>query len=108
MLNWSAPLTRKDAVVIASRVVTIYFLTWVASELLNLPGDIYSVHFFVTWAAHTGRPYDANLRAEEIRSLCQHVIRMCLAFLAAGWLYRCGPGIAGFLFPESNEASGEP
>ena len=105
--NLSSPLARKDAVVIASRVLTVYFLTWVVSELIYLPSDIYSTHFFVVWAAHTGSPYDAHLRASAIGLLCQHVIRVSLAFLAAGWAYRCGPGIAGFLFPESNEVGGE-
>lgn len=105
MINWSAPLSKRDAVLIASRAITIYFLAWLVSDLLLIPGDIYSVYFFAHWAAHTGSAYDANLRSDEIRLLCIHVIRMALAFLAAGWTYRCGPGVSRFLFPGSEHSA---
>jgi hypothetical protein len=107
VVNWFAPITKKDAVLIASRVVTIYFLAWLVSDLLLIPGDISRVHFFTVWTAHTRSAYDANLRSDEIRLLCVHVIRVALAFLAAGWAYRCGPSVARFLFPDSEQSTNE-
>lgn len=90
---------------IASRVVTIYFLAWLVSDVFYLPGDIYSAHFY--WAARIGRSYDHYIFMEYIRALSVHVIRIALAFVAAGWSYRCGPGVIRFLFPESEESADE-
>ena len=107
MLDWSAPLTRKDAVVIASRVVTIYFLAWLVADLLYLPADIHSVHYFWALAARTGQSFDHYLYVDHVRLLSDHTIRVALEFLAAGWSYRCGPGVQRFIFPDSGNTSEE-
>lgn len=107
MINWSAPLTKRDAVVIASRLASLYFLAWAISSLLYCLKDLYSVHFFFVWAAHTGSSYDAYLRSEEIQYLSIHIIEAGLTLLSAGWVYRCGPGIIGFFFPDTEQSTSE-
>lgn len=103
MFDLTAPLSRKDAAVIASRALTVYLLAWLVSELLYIPHDIYAAHYFIALASQSGRSYDAFLRNEQIQELCHHVIYAALAFLAAGWTYRCGAGVIGFLFPDAEE-----
>jgi hypothetical protein len=107
VINSSAPLTKQNAVIIASRVVSIYFFAWAISDLLYLVRDIYSVHFFIVWAAHTGSPYDSYLRSEQIQYLCLHIIHTGLAFLVAGWAYRCGPGVTRYFFPDNEHPTDE-
>ena len=101
MFDSSSPITRKDAAMIASRVLTVYFLAWLVSELLYIPQEVYSAHYFTTLASQSGKSYDAFLRTEQIQNLCHHVIYAALAFVAAGWSYRCGSGFVRFLFPDS-------
>ena len=103
MFDLTAPLSRKDAAVIASRALTVYFLAWLVAEVLYIPQDIYSAHYFIALASRSGRSYDAFLRTERIQDLCHHVIYAALAFLAAGWTYRCGAGVIRFLFPDEEE-----
>ena len=108
MLEERNPLSKKDAIVIASRALTLYFLAWVVADLCYLPTDISSVLYFAKLAAHSGQSYDLFLRGEHIRLLCIHVIRIAIALLAAGWAYRCGPGAARFLFPTSEQSADKP
>lgn len=105
MLDPSAPLSRKDAALVASRVLTVYFLAWLISELLYLPHDIYSLHYFTILASQSGKSYDAFLRSEQIHLLCHHIIYAALAFLAAGWAYLRGAGFMRFLFPDPEAPS---
>jgi hypothetical protein len=105
VLEQRNPLSIKDATVIASRALTLYFLAWVVADLCYLPTDVSSVLYFTKLAAHSGQYYDLFLRAEHIRLLCIHVIRIALALLAAGWAYRCGPGAVRFLFPTSEQTT---
>ncbi len=103
MFDLTAPLSRKDAAVIASRALTVYFLAWLVSELVSLLPEIYSVHYFTGLVSHGGTSYDSYLRSQHIQFLCSHIIRAALAFLAAGWTYRCGAGVIRFLFPDTEE-----
>lgn len=86
---------------IASRLAAVYFFAWAVSDLIYLLKDVYTVHFFIGWAAHTGSTYDAYLRSDEVQMLCSRVIHITLALLVAGWAYRCGPGVTRFFFPET-------
>lgn len=105
MFDQYASLSRKDALVIASRVLTAYFLAWLIAELLSIPNAIYHAwHYLSTPISPRFRSDDIFYRVINIQDLCVHVIRTALAFLAAGWAYRCGPGVIRFLFPDSEKS----
>lgn len=103
MFDLTAPLSRKDAAYIASRALTVFFLVWLVSELIALTPDIYSVHYFTGLVSRGGTSYDSYLRSQAVQFLCSHIIRAALAFLAAGWTYRCGAGVIRFLLPDAEE-----
>jgi hypothetical protein len=108
VFDLSAPLTRKDAIFIASRALTAYFLAWLIAELLSIPGNVYHAwHYLSTPLSPISprvRSDDIFLRSIYVQQLCVNVIRAALSYLAAGWAYRCGPGVTRFLFPGSEKS----
>jgi ABC-type Fe3+ transport system permease subunit len=100
VLDAFVPLSRNDGIVIASRILTAYFLMLLMYELLNIPGDVYHVWHY-GHVQHWDFSFERTLNDEYFRStyvllLCVTIIKAALAFLAAGWAYRCGPGIGRF------------
>ena len=108
MFDESVPLSRKDGIIIASRILAAYFLALLIFELFNIPVTIYHVWHYIHvqhWNLSWERTQtDEYFRSIYVLQLCITIIKATLACLVAGWAYRCGPGIARFLLPESDQS----
>jgi hypothetical protein len=100
-------MSRKNAVVLASRTLALLLTVWALAEVSNLPAELYS---FLHYS-------DQELRPAAFIEYRLHSYLISLGFLSvkiigfslmARWLYRGGPEVeALFLPPEPQEnASG--
>lgn len=88
-------MTRTEGLLLASRAFALYLLAWGLSEVTYVPERIHSLthHSSVLisndyWWRH------------ELVSLSFLVVRIVGLFATAGWLYRCGPRVENYFFPE--------
>lgn len=90
-------ISRKDAVIIASRVLAVYFSCWVVSDAMYLPTRLISVfHYLHNASVLTGPVYGFKYSLSE---LSVTLLRIVL-FAGAGWVfYRCGSRVQAFLLP---------
>jgi hypothetical protein len=97
------PVSKNEAVTIASRVLAIYSLAWFLTDLTYLPSDLFSL-----WH-HQNRFGASELtlywRDSEILSLSFRLLRMVVLFFAIQWFYRAGPALQGYFLDSTDEAS---
>lgn len=90
-------LSREQVILIATRLVVVYLLFWVAFDLTLLPHELLSVAHYVneskSGASVSGASY--FLRG-YILDLLANTLHIALWLMAAGWFYRCGPRIRNF------------
>ena len=86
-------MTRKEAVVLASRVVAFYLICWAVSDITRLPQEIIAFRHHGTAEAHD---WLWNLYRAE---LTFYVVRIVALFITAEWLIKCGEGIQKFFLP---------
>ena len=90
-------MSQKDAVLIASRVVALYFFFWAIDNLTYLPIHLLSFsHHSGEHSVLVGTSYWFRYYLEELILLC---VRTALLSGAAWWFYRCGPKVQAFLLP---------
>jgi hypothetical protein len=106
VLESSAPLTRKDATVITSRILAAYFLYWTIIDLFNLLSSIYQVLVPLTFFAIPNLQVH-NMQRLVIRDLSFSLAKLILTGLAAFYFYKCGSRIARFLLSDSQETASE-
>jgi len=101
-------MSRKDAVVLASRTLATFFAVWALGEVSYLPG---SVHSFLRYAGQDPLSVSASLyyRHYYLIALSFLVTRIIGYSLMARWLYKGGPEIEELLLPSLEEgAAGDP
>jgi hypothetical protein len=93
-------MSRKDAVLIASRVLAVYFSCWVLTDVMFLPTRLISVlHYINSGSVLTGPTYSFKYYLSE---LIVTLLRILL-FTGAGWFfYRCGSRVQALLLPLSD------
>ena len=95
-------MSRKDAIVLASRTLAVLLTVWALSSLSALPETIYS---FIRYA--NLEPGDSNYvqywRHHYLIELGFLITRIVGYSLMARWLYRGGPEIEELLLPLSLE-----
>jgi hypothetical protein len=87
-------MTRKDAVVLASRAFALYLIAWGLSDLTYVPQSLLSLrhHSSVLFTNDYWWTYYSV-------ALLFHVVRIAALFVTAGWLYRCGHRVEAFFLP---------
>ena len=95
-----APMTKKDGITIASRILAAYFLYWAIIDLFNLLDSIYQIFVPLSFLAFP------NLQTHYmqklfVREIWGSAVRPAFTSLAAGWFYKSGPRVARFLLPET-------
>ncbi|MGD0163196.1 MAG: hypothetical protein ABSB39_12065 [Candidatus Sulfotelmatobacter sp.] len=88
-------MSRKDALVLASRVLAVFLTVWALAEASYLPEFVYSLrHYFNDASSSTTVEYWRHYYLLRTGFL---VTRTVGYFLMATWLYRGGPDVEELL-----------
>jgi hypothetical protein len=92
-------MPKKELILIASRAVALYFITWALYEVTYLPEHLLGLaHYKSLQSALSPRTYLTNY---YLSLTVLGLIRMVALFLAAVLFWRCGPRIEA-LFSRSH------
>jgi hypothetical protein len=91
-------MTKRDAVVLASRTLAVLFIVWALSELSYLPERVQScLHYFDSrTVSSASTPYLRHYYLTEVGFLATRIVGYSLL---ARWLYKCGPEVEELLMP---------
>jgi hypothetical protein len=91
-------MSRKEAVLLGSRLLATLLTVWALSELSSLPGSVYSfLHYADGVPVMSGATQ--YLQHHYLISLGFLIVRIVGFSLVAGWLFHCGPDVEEFLLP---------
>jgi hypothetical protein len=91
-------ISRKDAVRIASRVVSIYFWAWAIAYVTFLPTELLDIIHHSTRGSVLG---GSNFGLKYYSSVLILMLMRIMLLTAAGWFfYKCDHDIQAFLLPE--------
>jgi hypothetical protein len=94
-------VSTKEAVTIVSRLLAIYFLAWLLTDLTYLPSHLFSLlHHEIGLGGPGGTTY---WRDSERISLSFFILRVAALFVAVQWFYRAGPAIQAYFLGSSKE-----
>jgi hypothetical protein len=92
-----AHMTRKDIVMVVSRGIALYFFAWSVDNATYLPDRFHVLsHHLKQQSVFATDHYWRNW---DITSIIFTFIRVFALFALAVWLYRCGPLVQKFFFP---------
>ena len=95
-------MTKREAVVLASRALALYLICWALSDVTHLPQVVFSFrHHSSVLVTHD---YWWNYYRIE---LTFYLVRIVALFVTAGWLIKPGEGIYRYFFP-SEQAKTKP
>ena len=98
-------MSRKDALVLASRALALLFATWALGEVSYVPESLHSFCHYIN--LDPGSSATQYLRHYYLLRLSFLVTRIIGFSLMARWLYKSGPEVAELLLPAAiEEASG--
>jgi hypothetical protein len=98
-------MSRKDAVLIASRTLSLFFTVWALAGLSYLPEFLNSYRYYATTSSGSVA-YVQNMQHYYLLGTCFLIVRIVGYSLLARWLYKAGPEVEGLLLPkESCEAA---
>jgi hypothetical protein len=98
-------MSTKEAVTVASRALSIYFLTWLLSDLTYLPSRLFSLLHHEKSLALIGAT--AYWRDSDVISLAFSATRIVALFFAVQWFYRAGTTIQEYFLGSSKEGQPE-
>ena len=100
-------ISRKDAIVLASRTLATLLIVWALTEVSHLPGAVQSFMHYVNSEASSS-PGVQYMRHSYLISLGFIVTRIIGYSLMASWLYKGGPDIEELLLPSVAEDNAAP
>jgi hypothetical protein len=96
-------MSKKDAVLLASRVIAVYLTVWLFTELAYLPERLFSfIHYVIHEPIAAGGSH--YLRQYYLVGLATVVTRIIGLAVLARWLYKGGTGVEALLLPPRLEA----
>ena len=96
-MNEHRAISRRDAVVIGSRLLAVLLTVWAFGEISSLPTTVYAfLRYAQQGGASSGNPYWHH---HYLMSLGFLITRIVGFSLMAAWLFRCGPDIEELLLP---------
>jgi hypothetical protein len=98
-------MSRKDTILLASRVLAVLITVWVLSEVSYLPGYVYSFLYYFKYqpSPKANLEYVDFLRHSHLIGLAFSVTRIVGLSLMAMWVYKGGPEIESLLLPNFEE-----
>ena len=91
-------MSRKEAVLLGSRLLATLLTVWALSELSSLPSSVYSFLHYADGVSVMSAAVQ-YWRHHYLMSLGFLIVRIVGFSLVAGWLFRCGPDVEEFLLP---------
>ena len=91
-------MTKRDAVVLASRALALYLICWALSDITHLPQIILEFRHHGTAAAH-----DSGWNYYRV-DLTFYIVRIVALFVTAEWLIKGGDGVYRFFLPLERES----
>ena len=100
-------MSKKDAVVLASRVVALYLTVWALYEVSFAPESVQSFLHYLKYppTASTNLEYLDYMRHYYLIRLAFLVTRIVGLALMARWIYKGGAEIEELLMPSANETT---
>jgi hypothetical protein len=95
-------MSRKEAVLLASRTLATLLMVWALTEVSHLPGTVQSLLHYVNSEASSS-PGVQYMRHSYLISLGFILTRVIGYSLMAMWLYKGGPEIEELLLPSESE-----
>ncbi len=95
-------MTRRDAVVLASRALALYLICWALNDVTALPQLVIALRH------HTGvlGTHDSWWDYYRVESTF-YVVRIVGLFLTAEWLIKCGDGVYRYFLGSGRAADPE-
>jgi hypothetical protein len=95
-------MSRKNAVILASRTLAVLLTVWALSEVSSLPGTSYSFLHYAGQdrSSSSGLEYNQHLHLIALGFLVTRILGFSLV---ARWLFKGGPEIEELLLPASEE-----
>jgi uncharacterized membrane protein len=87
-------MTRREALLLASRALALYLLCWALTEVTYLPQRLFSLTH--RSSVLISRDY---LSTYDLVGLWFHALRIVALFATAAWLYRGGAPVEAFFLP---------
>jgi hypothetical protein len=95
-------MSRKDAVMLASRTLAVLLTVWALTDVSYLPGSLHSFLHYL-YDERPGTPGVSYMRHYYLMSLGFLITRIVGYSLMARWLYRGGAEIEELLLPFTTE-----
>lgn len=94
-------MSSRQALILASRVICIYLLFWVVSNLIDLPADFLALHQHLSVLSPSSNDtYWSRYYSLRLEAL---ILKTVVELFFAGLFYRCGPRVCQFLAGEQRE-----
>ncbi len=90
-------MSKRDAVVLASRTLALLLLVWTFSEFCSLPELLLSYIHYAHYEPATA--FVDYMRHYHLALLTVHVAKIIGFSVLAFWLHDAGPGVAEMLLP---------
>ena len=90
---------RREAIVLASRLLAVLLTIWALAEVSYLPTSLYSFLRYSDQGGGTSSIAMHYWHHHYLMSLGFLIIRIVGYTLIASWFYRCGPDIEELLLP---------
>ena len=90
-------------VVLVARGVALYLLCWMCTELTYMPTRILGVYHHLHYTQEHVATAQTYFQDVYVLNFGFGGIRIILLFLAAGWLYRCGPRVKAYFMEPTAE-----
>jgi len=90
-------VTNKLVVQLVSRAVALNLVIWAVETLVYIPGIVFSLSHYAGPDVHSAT--QAYFYRYYYISLVSHLVYSSGLFIAAVWVYGCGPTVERFLLP---------
>jgi len=89
-------MSRKEAVLLITRTISVYLLIWALTDLTYIPQNLFALAHHASLTAIVSENY---LRNYDLIYLAFRFIRIVALFAAANWFHSCGTKGEHFFFP---------
>ena len=89
-------MSRKEAVLLITRTLSVYLVIWALTDLTYIPQNLFALADHASLTAIVSENY---LRNYDLIYRAFLFIRIVALFAAANWFYSCGTKVEHFFFP---------
>lgn len=98
-------MSKRDAVIIASRILCVLFIAWALTEISYLPEFVDSYRYYAN-GVYSSVGYVQYMQQYHLLRVCFLIVRIVGYLLLARWLYKAGPDVQEVFLPEQPTETG--